>query len=107
VVHRIYLKSETWDIIKSGLVAVTTKGTGAGVFQGVTPTVAGKSGSAETGTGTVHSWFACYAPAQNPEIAIAVLVEEGGEGSTAAAPVVRKIVEAYFGAKEKLDSGGA
>jgi penicillin-binding protein 2 len=107
VAHTIYLKTETWDIIKSGLVAVTTKGTGAGVFQGVTPTVAGKSGSAETGTGTVHSWFACYAPAQNPEIAIAVLVEEGGEGSTAAAPVVRRIVEAYFGAKEKSDSGGA
>lgn len=100
VIHNIYLKTEIWDIIKSGLVAVTTKGTGVGVFRGITPTVAGKSGSAETGTGTVHSWFACYAPAENPEIAIAVLVEEGGEGSTAAAPVVRNIVEAYFGAKK-------
>jgi penicillin-binding protein 2 len=100
LIHTIYLKTETWDTIKSGLVAVTTKGTGVGVFQGITPTVAGKSGSAETGSGTVHSWFACYAPAENPEIAVAVLVEEGGEGSVAAAPVVRKIVEAYFGAKE-------
>ncbi len=100
VIHNIYLKTEIWDIIKSGLVAVTTKGTGVGVFRGITPTVAGKSGSAETGTGTVHSWFACYAPAENPEIAIAVLVEEGGEGTTAAAPVVRNIIEAYFEAKK-------
>lgn len=100
VIHTIYLKPETWNIIKSGLVAVTTKGTGLAVFEGITPKIAGKSGSAETGTGTVHSWFACYAPAENPEIAIAVLVEEGGEGSVAAAPVVRKIVEAYFGDKK-------
>ena len=100
VIHTIYLKPEAWDIIRNGLVAVTTKGTGLGVFQGITPTVAGKSGSAETGTGTVHSWFACYAPAENPEIAVAVLVEEGGEGSVAAAPVVRKIVEAYFDGKK-------
>lgn len=97
VIRTIYLQPETWDIIQSGLVAVTTKGTGLGVFQGITPAIAGKSGSAETGTGTVHSWFACYAPADNPQIAVAVLVEEGGEGSVAAAPVVRKIVEAYFG----------
>jgi penicillin-binding protein 2 len=100
VFHTVYLKTEIWDTIKSGLVAVTTRGTGVGVFRGITPTVAGKSGSAETGTGTVHSWFACYAPAENPEIAIAVLVEHGGEGSVSAAPVVRSIVEAYFGAKK-------
>ncbi|GMA98568.1 penicillin-binding protein 2 [Pelosinus sp. IPA-1] len=101
ILHTIYLRGETWDLLKQGLVAVTTKGTGLGVFQGMTPIVAGKSGSAETGTGTVHSWFACYAPAENPEIAVAVLVEEGGEGSVAAAPVVRKIVEAYFALKKK------
>ena len=100
VIHTVYLKTEIWDVIKNGLVAVTTKGTGAGVFRGITPTIAGKSGSAETGKGTVHSWFACYAPAEKPEIAVAVLVEEGGEGSVAAAPVVRKIVEAYFSAKK-------
>jgi penicillin-binding protein 2 len=99
VFRTVYLKTEIWDTIKRGLVGVTTRGTGVGVFHGITPTVAGKSGSAETGTGTVHSWFACYAPAENPEIAIAVLVEHGGEGSVSAAPVVRKIVEAYFGAK--------
>lgn len=96
VSRTIYLHDETWKLIKAGLGAVTTQGTAAGVFKGFTPLVAGKTGSAETGTGTVHSWFSCYAPAENPEIVVSVLVEEGGEGSVAAAPVVRKILEDYF-----------
>ena len=100
VLHTVYLKPETWNIIKNGLVAVTTKGTAATVFQGFSPTIAGKTGSAETGNGTVHSWFSCYAPADNPEIVVSVLVEEGGDGSVSAAPVARKILEAYFGSRK-------
>lgn len=97
LLRTIYLRPETWNTIRQGLVAVTTKGTGASVFQGFPYTVAGKTGSAETGRGTTHSWFACYAPADNPQIAVAVLVEDGGEGSVTAAPAARKILEAYFG----------
>jgi len=100
ILHTVYLQPETWDIIKKGLVAVTTNGTAAGVFQGFSPQVAGKTGSAETGTGTVHAWFSCYAPADKPEIVVSVLVEEGGDGSVSAAPVVRKILEGYFGARK-------
>ncbi len=96
VMRSIYLKDETWELIQEGLVAVPTRGTAASVFQGFNPKIAGKTGSAETGTGTVHSWFSCYAPADNPEIVVSVLVEEGGDGSVAEAPVVRKILEAYF-----------
>lgn len=96
VMRRVYLTDETWKIIKNGLVAVTNQGTASAVFKEFTPKVAGKTGSAETGTGTVHSWFSCYAPAENPEIVVSVIVEEGGDGSVAAAPVVRKILEAYF-----------
>ncbi|HMM21964.1 MAG TPA: penicillin-binding protein 2 [Selenomonadales bacterium] len=97
VARTIYLKPEHWEAIRRGLEAVPVKGTAASVFQGFGQTLAGKTGSAETGRGTVHSWFACYAPADKPEVAIAVLVEDGGEGSTTAAPVVRKVLEAYFG----------
>jgi len=100
VLRTVYLKPEIWDVIKNGLIAVTTKGTAASVFQGFSPKIAGKTGSAETGTGTVHSWFACYAPADNPEIVVSVLVEEGGDGSVSAAPVVRKILEAYFATRK-------
>lgn len=100
IIGNIQLKSEIWDTIKAGLGAVPTQGTAKAAFQGCNPMVAGKTGSAETGTGTVHSWFACYAPADNPEIVVSVMVEDGGEGVVSAAPVARKIVEAYFKARK-------
>ncbi len=97
IARTVYLRPEVWEVIRQGMLSVTTRGTGAAVFQGFAQTVAGKSGSAETGRGTTHSWFVCYAPAENPEIAMAVFVEDGGEGSMAAAPVTRRVLEAYFG----------
>ncbi|CUH95743.1 putative membrane protein [Propionispora sp. 2/2-37] len=96
ILRTVYLQPAHWELIRQGLQQVTAGGTGAAVFRDFQPTVAGKSGSAETGKGTTHSWFACYAPADRPEIAVAVLVEEGGEGSVAAAPVVREVLQAYF-----------
>lgn len=101
VLRTIYLRPEVWETVRQGLLAVTARGTGASSFRDFPKPVAGKSGSSETGRGTTHSWFACYAPAENPEIAMAVLVEEGGEGSVAAAPVTRRILEAYFGIQNK------
>ncbi len=43
-----------------------------------------------------HAWFVCYAPAQNPKIAIAVIIEHGEHGSSAAAPVARELIHAYL-----------
>jgi penicillin-binding protein 2 len=96
ILRTIYLKPEYWEAIRKGLKGVVTEGTALSVFSGFTPSLAGKTGSAETGRGTVHSWFACYAPAENPEIVVTALVEEGGEGSVSAAPIVKKVLEAYF-----------
>ncbi len=48
-----------------------------------------------------HAWFTCFAPAKEPEIAVTVLVEHGGHGGSAAAPIARKILESYFNIKEK------
>lgn len=59
-------------------------------------TVAGKTGSAEIEGGT-HSWYLCFAPAENPRIAIVVLMENAGNGSKYAVPAAKKILEAYFG----------
>ncbi len=47
-----------------------------------------------------HAWFVCYAPAQNPKIAIAVIIEHGEHGSSAAAPVARELIHAYLGDPE-------
>jgi len=48
-----------------------------------------------------HALFVCYAPRENPEIAIAIIVENAGHGGSAAAPVARKILDAYFNGKKK------
>lgn len=97
VVHTVNLAPEHWAVIRRGLAAVTSTGTAATVFAGFPRTAAGKTGSAETGRGTTHSWFACYAPVDRPEVVVAALIEDGGDGSVAAGPVVRKVLDAYFG----------
>jgi penicillin-binding protein 2 len=47
-----------------------------------------------------HAWFTCFAPAENPEIAVTVLVEHGLHGGSGAAPIARAVLEAYF--KDRL-----
>jgi len=87
--------------IQKALLGVTTRsiGTAPHRFTGLSISVAGKTGTAEVGDPdtTPHSWFAAYAPAENPEIAIAVIVENAGEGTTVAAPLTRQVIEAYYG----------
>jgi penicillin-binding protein 2 len=51
-----------------------------------------------------HAWFTCFAPADKPEIAVTVLVEHGGHGGSAAAPVARKILEKYFSKKQEKEN---
>ncbi|MDY6875826.1 MAG: penicillin-binding protein 2 [Chloroflexota bacterium] len=87
--------------IQEALLGVTTRsiGTAPHRFAGLSIPVAGKTGTAEVGDPDTepHSWFAAYAPADNPEIAIVALAENAGEGSTVAAPLVRQVIEAYYG----------
>ncbi|MFN3705750.1 MAG: penicillin-binding transpeptidase domain-containing protein [Thermoflexales bacterium] len=60
--------------------------------------VAGKSGTAQAGgDAKPFAWFTAYAPAEQPEIVVTVLLENIGEGSNYAAPLVRQVVEAYYG----------
>ncbi len=51
-----------------------------------------------------HAWFTCYAPAERPEIAVTVLVEHGGHGGSAAAPIARKVLARYFGIQPSTDN---
>jgi penicillin-binding protein 2 len=93
---------ETLAVIHAALLGVTSNpiGTAAHRFVGLDIPVAGKTGTAEApGSGDVmpHSWFAAYAPADDPQLAIVVMVENIGEGSTVAAPMTRQVVEAYYG----------
>jgi penicillin-binding protein 2 len=85
--------------IKEGLLGAGTlpHGTAYRAMQGLPFDVAGKTGTSETGETDPHAWFVGYAPADAPEIVIAVMIEHGGEGPTVAAPLFRRLVEAYFG----------
>jgi penicillin-binding protein 2 len=101
-VGRLPLSSEHLAALQAGLLGVTaneTIGTASHRFRGLNIPVAGKTGTAEAGGADAepHSWFAAYAPADDPEIALVVLAENAGEGSTVAAPLARQVVEAYFG----------
>ena len=70
-------------------------GTASSVFRGFDIEVGGKTGSAEAGP-NVNAWFAGFAPYNNPEIAVVVMVENGGHGYYTA-EVAREIIAEYFG----------
>lgn len=71
---------------------------------------AGKTGTAQNPHGEHHAWYTAYAPADEPEIAIVVLIEHAGHGGEASAPIVRDFFREYFGSelarREGTDSGG-
>jgi cell division protein FtsI/penicillin-binding protein 2 len=76
--------------------AVVTKGTGKSCAL-PNVNVAGKTGSAEDANKTLpHAWWVCYAPAEKPTIAIAVMIENAGHGSDNAVPVAKAVLEAAF-----------
>jgi len=103
-------KQEHIDIIKNAMVGVNKEGTGARAFAGAGYVSAGKTGTAqvfslkgaqykESGMKKElrdHALFIAYAPADKPTIALAVLVENGGFGAQAAAPIARQVLDYYL-----------
>ncbi|MFC2037099.1 penicillin-binding protein 2 [Chloroflexota bacterium] len=92
------VSAEHLAVIQDSLHKVTSvaHGTAYEAFEGFNGSAAGKTGTAESGQAEPHAWFAGYAPAQEPEIAIAVILEHGGTGGEVAAPLFRQVAEAYF-----------
>lgn len=100
---RLPLTPEALQVIQAALVGVIRneqpRGTAWHRFTGLDIAVAGKTGTAQSGSDLPHAWFAGYTFAgreDKPDIAIAVVVENQGEGSDYAAPIFRRIVEIYF-----------
>ncbi len=98
---QVPVQKSTIDAVKQGMVAVTSSidGTAYKSFQGLPFEVAGKTGTAQTSKGIERSpnaLFICYAPADDPQIAIAIVVEKGAWGSNVA-PIARDIIDEYFG----------
>jgi penicillin-binding protein 2 len=99
-----------WDTVLNGMIGAATYGTAAAISKGARYTIAGKTGTAQVFTVSRsehltdkvaerlkdHSWFIAFAPVEAPRIAVAVLVENGGFGASAAAPIARRVMDAYL-----------
>jgi len=104
------LKAEHIEVIRNAMVGVNKEGTGARAFAGAEYVSAGKTGTAQVYSlkgadykaGGVkkelrdHALFIAFAPADKPKIALAVLVENGGFGAQAAAPIARQVLDYYL-----------
>jgi len=105
------INDASWALVLQGMIGATTYGTAAVISKDARYSIAGKTGTAQVFTvaqnakynaNTVaerlrdHAWFIAFAPAEAPRIAICVLVENGGFGATAAAPIARAVMDAYL-----------
>jgi penicillin-binding protein 2 len=104
VLARLPVDSEHLTVIRAALEDVVSgpRGTAREAFDGAAFTAIGKTGTSETGQEEPHAWFAGCAPADSPQVAIAVILEHAGEGSKEAAPVFRQMAEAYFARQSEL-----
>lgn len=96
--QNIGINQATIDTVKEGMVAACHSGGTAWPLFNFKTLLACKTGTAEVGDGTkdTHAWLTAFAPANDPQIAITVLVERGGEGSDVAAPIVGDFLKEYF-----------
>ncbi len=91
------LKPETIEVVQAGMYDVVNKPGGtAGHVKIPGIDVSGKTGTAQNSHGRDHSWFISYAPSDDPQIAMCVLVENSGFGGTYAAPLSKKLIDFYF-----------
>jgi penicillin-binding protein 2 len=118
-IRDLQLKPGNVDVIRRAMVGVNKEGTGARAFAGAPYEAAGKTGTAQVFSlkgaqykeGAIkkelrdHALFIAYAPADNPKIALAVLVENGGFGAQSAAPIARMVIDYYL--LGKLPAGAA
>ncbi len=101
VKRKLEIKEEALKVIKKAMWGVVNEPNGT-AYGSRTPTVemCGKTGTAQTASAALskgdHAWFVAFAPFSNPEIAMSILVEYGGHGSSSAAPVARLVTQEYF-----------
>ena len=97
VVAEKFISRTSLETVRTGMRQTVTSGS-ARSLNSLPVAVAGKTGTAQYGPNNSkkHAWFECFAPYNNPTIAMVVLIEGGGEGSSFAAPVARETLKWYF-----------
>jgi penicillin-binding protein 2 len=111
LVHQVPGKPEHFEFVKRAMAGVNKEGTGARAFAGAQYTSGGKTGTAQViaikqgekydeekvaERHRDHSWFVAFAPLESPKIALAIIVENGGFGARAAAPIARTMLDYYL-----------
>jgi penicillin-binding protein 2 len=97
VLNKNFISAANMQIVREGMRQTVTSGT-AQPLKDLPIEVAGKTGTAQFGgENKTHGWFVSFAPYNNPTIAMAVLVEGGGEGFSTAEPVTKDVYQWYFG----------
>ncbi len=97
--YKNIMSEESADYLKDLMRAVVTDGT-ASALQSDSYEAAGKTGSAEyNNNGDSHGWFTGFAPLEDPEVAVTIIVEKGGTGSSSAVPLAKALFDDYFSNK--------
>lgn len=100
VIRSGFVSPEVMQVVREGMRQTVLAGT-AQPLKDLPVAVAGKTGTAQFGNGDqMHGWFVSFAPYDDPQIAMAVLVEGGGEGFTSALPVTKEVYQWYFGGRQ-------
>lgn len=96
----VNVRKEIFDIVKKGMFLVVNGNGTAASIRLKNIQIAGKTGTAQNPHGKDDAWFIGFAPFDNPQIAVAVIVENVGFGATYAAPIVQKMIMAYLDKKK-------
>ncbi len=94
--QELKISDNSWNLLHDALKEVVKTGTGMAA-QIKNTVVAGKTGTAQSTKGKDHAWFVAYAPADNPSVACAVVVEHGGHGGSIAAPIAHDLMALALG----------
>lgn len=103
VVSEVYVSEENIRAVLEGMLGVTENGTASSAFDGYPIKVGGKTGSAQVAMGSDNGVFTGFAPYDNPQIAIAVVVEHGNSGGDVV-PIVKKTFDEYFNNNGEIES---
>ncbi len=95
IASEAFLNANDVRSVMEGMREAVVSGTAKNAFSGCTLSVGAKTGTAQSTNRDAFAWFIAYAPADNPLVAVSVMIAQGGHG-TYAAPVARAILEAYF-----------